>query len=209
MKPEKWSGFQPVGYSLAHIALKLPLSKSDVDDTQLLPTTIGDVYGELADKKLTDACLFGWGLDSKLVTTDGIKLLIKGQVFNRCLLEMMLKFRQDGINPFELVLYYYDRAYCIDDPNESFSFFAVHKQKIVQERLTFFDHYDSGFDPSVFKSSDDSGPWSDQAEWGEAEAKFWYRKFYSETVVGQLMTLRNYSAPAPTLIRRFGRLHRL
>jgi len=29
--------------------------------------------------------------------------------------------------------------------------------------------------------------WGDEADWDEAETRYWYRKFYTETRTGQLM----------------------
>jgi hypothetical protein len=45
----EWEGFQPVTYRLDPKVYRLPLTrKSDDGD---LPTTVGDVYGEMADKR--------------------------------------------------------------------------------------------------------------------------------------------------------------
>jgi hypothetical protein len=73
----------------------------------------------------------------------------------------------------------------------------VYKGRIVEERLSFFDNHDSGFDPSILGKPDNSDPiWIGAPALEVAEAAFWYRKFYSETHTGQLMTLRTDS---PTL----------
>src|SRR5690242_2400132 len=112
----RWTGFQPVGYSLAHKAFELPLLRKSADGTQDLPTTVGDVYGELADKRLTAESLYGWHiLETKLETTDGIKVLVKGRSFNQDILKMMLKFRDEDVNPFEVVFFYFGKDYCVDD----------------------------------------------------------------------------------------------
>jgi hypothetical protein len=43
----------------------------------------------------------------------------------------------------------------------------------------------------MFAKHDHSEPiWCDEPDWDVAQAKFWYRKFYSETRTGQLMWLR-------------------
>src|SRR5262249_4607889 len=70
-------------------------------------------------------------------------------------------------------------------------FFVVAKNKIVRERIGFSDHHDSGFDPSIFETQDHKNMmWHNAADWHEAETRYWYRKFYTETHTGQLMALQ-------------------
>jgi len=33
--------------------------------------------------------------------------------------------------------------------------------------------------------------WGDEADWDEANTRYWYRRFYTETRTGQLMALRS------------------
>lgn len=192
----EWEGFQPVAYWLDIKALQLPLEKSESSssDTQITfdkQTTVGEVFDQFKDKQLKQESLSGFGLYTELETTDGLTLQLKGKHFNRRILEMMLDFRAEGVNPFEVSLFYYDKDSCRNDPQDSYRFFAVHNNKIVRERLAFSDYHDSGFDPLVFERADHSHPtWFDEEAWDEAQLKFWYRKFYSETRTGQLMALR-------------------
>jgi hypothetical protein len=195
---EEWGGFQPVSYWLDRKVLQRPLTMKPEDGSAETPTTVGDVWKKLADKQLTDESLSGFcGMDTEVETTDGLKLLLKGPTFNIRILELMLTFRAEGVDPFDVALFYYDNDSCLKEPNNCFSFFAVQKNKIIREQLNFFDHNGSGFDPSVFAQPDNSDrTWSDERDWDEARARFWYRKFYSETHAGQLMALR---PTAPTL----------
>jgi len=72
-----------------------------------------------------------------------------------------------------------------------YSFFVVSGDRIVRETVSFHDDPNSSFDPAVFKSESDSDfVWFNDADWREARARFWYRKFYTETRTGQLMVLR-------------------
>jgi len=184
----EWDGFQPVGYWLDHKVWDLPLTEKSVNGG--VPVTVGSVYQRLEGKKLTKESRSFGGIDTE-IETDGMKLVLTGLDFNRRLLEAMLSFRADGINPFNVVLFYYDKDSCREDPQHCFSFFVVHDGKIVRERLSFFDHSNSGFDPSMFAKYDHSTRiWFDEPEWDVAQTKFWYRKFYSETRTGQLMSLR-------------------
>src|SRR5271157_3633559 len=153
-----WEGFQPVSYWFEHKVLDLPLAEKSANGGADVPTTVGNVYQRFAEKKLTEDSLSGSVINMEIETTDGEKMLLSGQDFNRRILETLLKFRADGINPFNVVLYYYDKDSCRQDPQDCFSFFVVHDGKIVRERLSFFDHHNSGFDPSVFAKPDHSDP---------------------------------------------------
>jgi hypothetical protein len=68
----------------------------------------------------------------------------------------MFEVSGGGVDPFEIVLYYYDKDSCRQEPDNCYGFFVVHKGKIIEERLSFFDHHDSGFDLSVFEKPDHS-----------------------------------------------------
>jgi hypothetical protein len=60
----------------------------------------------------------------------------------------------------------------------------------IRERVSFSNY--SGLDPSVFQTLDDGAPsWTNSKGWREAYTRFWYRKFYTETRTGQMMTLRS------------------
>lgn len=201
----EWEGFQPVSYWLdCSKVLPLPLTMKSEGGAPDTLTTVGDVWQKLADTRLTEDSLSAFcGMDTEVETTDGLKLVLRGPNFNLRILELMLEFRAEGVNPFEVSLFYYDKDSCLKEPDECFSFFVVHKSKIIRERLNFFDHHDSGFDPSVFAQPDHSDrTWGDEWDWDEAQVRFWYRKFYSETDTGKLMALR---PDAPTLFFHEGR----
>jgi hypothetical protein len=209
-----WTGFKPVSYWFdSDKVLRLPLTENANGDAQAM--TIGDVWLKLKDKQLTqDSFKEGFGgIETDIETTEGLKLRLAGPDFNRRILETLLRFKAEGIHPFSVVLYYYDKDICLQDPQQCFIFFAVYDGKIVRERLPFFDHYNSGFDPSVFEPMDYSDrTWEDEAEWAEAQTKYWYRKFYSETHTGQLMQLRpdtptlyfNQDRTAPDMMSALG-----
>jgi hypothetical protein len=84
----------------------------------------------------------------------------------------------------------------------------VHGQKVVSERVTFSDSPGYELDPSVFERVDDlSELCLGDKGWRDAEVRFWYRKFYRETVTGQLMVLRSdepllFHYPEGELVRR-------
>jgi hypothetical protein len=101
--------------------------------------------------------------------------------FNLHLLYVLLKLRKTL--PLGAAFFYYDRDWVRDFPQEIQRFFVVSEDKIVEEELLFSDSPGSGFDPSIFEAADDD-------PWKVAWVRWWYRKFYTETQMGQLMALR-------------------
>ena len=71
------------------------------------------------------------------------------------------------------------------EDSERHSFFVVYGDKIVREEVSLLDYPGSGFDPLIFHA--ESSP---RGSFERARIQFWYRKFYTETLLGQLMVLR-------------------
>jgi hypothetical protein len=188
----QWEGFQPVAYWLDLKVLDLPLTQQIGEGTKEVATTVGNVFEALKDKRITPETFEkGVSVWTDIGTTDGTKFRLSGHDFSCRVLYEMLKLRAQGVSPFNATWYYYDRDLCRDDPQVSYSFFVVDDGKIVRDGVTFFDHHGSGFDPKVFDRMDYSKPVWSEAAWADASAKYWYRKFYSETRTGQLMLLRS------------------
>jgi hypothetical protein len=194
----QWEGFQPVAYGLDLRVLDLPLTQQIGEGKKEVATTVGDVFEALKDKQITPETLnkHGASVWMDVATTDGTKFRLSGHDFICSVLYEMLKLRAEGIFPFTATWYYFDWDFRRDDPYVSYSFFVVADGKIVRDRVIFYDHRRSGFDPKVFEKADHSKPVWSEAAWADATAKYWYRKFYSETRTGQLMLLRSDS---PTL----------
>lgn len=186
-----WEGFRPMAYRLDpkkvwHLALTR-VEDTSVGQRQTVAVKLGEVLDSLTGRKILEV----GSIPPTKVTTDVGELIFAGPSFSRSLLEALLDLRKDGINGFDVNWFWYDRDSVTDDPHDSYSFFAVHKGNIVRERMAFNDYRDSGFDPSIFKAGDDTSPiWFCENEWEAAHARFWYRKFYQETLTGQLMVLR-------------------
>jgi hypothetical protein len=90
-----------------------------------------------------------------------------------------------GINPLNVMWFYYDKDWS-KDGDQSHTFFAVHDNKIVSERCHF-----SSEEPLLLMQEKDNDPiWHSHPEFDEATVRYWYRQFYSETMVGSLMVLR-------------------
>ena len=94
----------------------------------------------------------------------------------------------------------YDSESSTDQPHDFYNFFVVCDDKIVREDVSVRDYRGSGFDPSLFEAEEYSFfNRSREAAWRRALTKFWYRKFYTETRMGQLAVLRD-----PKLSGRWG-----
>jgi hypothetical protein len=185
----EWEGFKPVQYFLDLEVGGLGL-KIEENGTQA-PVSLGAVWDRLDGKQITQESFDEWAavwLD--LESTDGTKVRLHGPSFNLRLLQAMLQLRQEGVPPFAASWFFYDEDLSLDGDQAAYSCFLVYDGTIVRERLTFYDHHLSGFEPSLFVTGDHSNPtWTNQRASTEAGARYWYRTFYTETVAGKLMML--------------------
>jgi hypothetical protein len=201
--PEKpWEGFHATRYRLASRVTDLPLSHviATQDGRQKeVPITLGAALVEggwsgepskVAVRQVeSDHIVGGPILFGTKVTTETGEVVFGGASFSRELLEILLDLAQAGINGFEVSWFWHDSDWSVD--SDVYSFFLVHDNSIVRERVCLFDSHDSGFDPTVLQSDDHADPiWSDEQAWSEASTRFWYRRFYQETPTGRLMVLR-------------------
>ncbi len=218
-KPDsQWEGFQPVAYWLETKKIwALPLTRKYVDGQEDEPTTVGDIIGLLRDKQLKPESLEHGVFENEFVAVDDtLRVVVKGPSFNRDLLRIILQLHSEGIGAFEAIWYYFDHDFCRQDPHEMYFFFVVAKDKIVHERVGFSDYLDSGFDPAVFEAHNYKDMiWGDTVHWDQANTRFWYRKFYTETHTGQLMALRPddpqlfyYERTGPDVMAAMGVLQR-
>jgi hypothetical protein len=162
--------------------LILPL-KRRVDGKEV-PASVGEIYKSLEGRHFESGEATG-------ATEILAELGVNGISFGHEVLEAMLTLRNDGVPPFSTQLFLYDHSSGSDSPSEFYTFFVVCDGKIVSEEVRFHDSPESGFDPFVFESGDDSF-WSRIAKCIGSErgiAQFWYRKFYNETFVGQMVLL--------------------
>lgn len=190
---KEWEGFRFTAYSLDFGKVwELPLTQVRVTDgnEKQVPTTLGKIYAALADQHFEiEINALSVQLSAITVATD--KLAFRGDSFSRQLLSTLLQLKKEDLDPFSTLWFWFDSDSCSDDPHESYSFFVVLGNKIVRESVSFSDYHNSGFDPTIFKSHDDSDSiWFNDSDWREANTRFWYRKFYTETRTGQLMVLR-------------------
>jgi hypothetical protein len=190
--PDKqWEGFKLTRYSLDpnKVAALSIAERRQVDGKQEdTPTTLEEIFARLKDRSIKVEEGF---LQAELIVDDERKIFA-GPAFSQDMLMTVLKLRGEGVEPFHSEWYFFDHDSVMDDPHEHYAFFIVFNDKIVRERVVFSDYHGSGFDPDVFKADDDSDSiWANDTAWTEARIRFCYKKFYSETRIGQLMLLRD------------------
>jgi hypothetical protein len=197
----QWSGFQPVECLLdANKVFSLSftrVNKNGADLDEPIQTTLADVLQETTNwhvKNVEHGFAIGSGGRYQItISADPESMKLLSVEFNCHLLKTLVDLRSANVNPFYATWFWYGASDMMEEPNTAYTFFVVHGDKIVNERVTLFDAPDSGFDPTVFDDGGDNGReiWSDDDGWRIARLRFWYRKFYRETPTGQLMVLRS------------------
>jgi hypothetical protein len=188
---KKWDGFELISYHLdSEKTLSLPLrERRSIDENQGdVATTVGEVYRRVLDQfdQLIDN-----GRSIEVVTGNG-RLSVAGPSFSCSMLLELLRIRKGGFDPFFAEWFFYaDDSSRESLHHNSYEFFVVYIDKIIRERVFFYDHDHSGFDPSVFQSDDEfTGSWVNDWATREARTHYWFQKFYSETQTGQITVLR-------------------
>ena len=189
-------GFEASRYSLnLKTVLELPLRRlkegesAGFDSEAGIATTIGEVLREIGDVAKIDVedGVFGFEINAR-----GKKISVSGPSFCREILQFILRLMAKSQGLGECSLFWFDSDSVMDDPHECHRFFVVCKDAIIEEGLTFAESSSSGFTSGAFVKAfePDGNPWRDYANWRDAEIRYWYRRFYRETVTGQLMVLR-------------------
>ena len=184
----KWEGFRPTAYYLdSEKVLSLQLTHGPTIAEATIPTTVREIYERFAGKHIEEVDPSSY----TEITADDETLVVKGPAFHQEILAAVLNLRSDDIMPFDTRWFWYDSDWATDDVHELYRFFVVHRDRIVLEQITFSDWPGNGYDPSVFQAADSDYGWAHGKGWRDAETRLWYRKFYRETRIGQLMILRS------------------
>jgi hypothetical protein len=194
---KKWGGFRFTAYALdSEKVLGLPLTLARTVDgkKEEVATTVGEIYDKLADRRVE----FDEPSVYMTVKTDTEELCFgPGPGFSLRVLHALLWLRNEGVNPFEALWYWYDHESGRTEPHELYSFFVVAGGEIVRERFSFRDYPGSSFDPSVFAGWPPSslrrpaGLFVPDDAWVAARDLHQYSKFCTETHMGRLMGLRS------------------
>jgi hypothetical protein len=146
------------------------------------PSTFENVFCKLRDSKIKDKT------NETYVTEKG-EIRLDGKIGEWPLKAMMRKLSEllrQGMDPHHVEWFYYDNDWS-DDGDEINTFFVVHGDKIVSESYRFHSE-----EPLILeRRNKDANPiWHSHPAFDEAFERYWYRKFYTETMIGQLMVLR-------------------
>jgi hypothetical protein len=173
---------EPGMYRLSHSVLELPLkmdgeeclfdsawerlSRSDIKEVEQHSFLDGDVYTTGAGKvQIADAGTEGMG--------------------TRDLLRNLLELHGKGVDPFAATWFPYDWSHYEDVVVHGF--FVLHDGKIVDEEFTFPSYAPFVLErPALYKDREIHN----RRFRDEAWERYWYRKFYTETMAGQLTVLR-------------------
>jgi len=173
--------FLPGAYSLnLSAATKVPLQMNGQ------PSTFVEVYCKLRDSKITEIKDHILGSDT-YITEQG-EILLDGKIGEwpqRATIRELASLLRQGINPHHCTWFYYTHDWS-RDADESLTFFAIYDSKVILESCSF-----SAEEPLILKRNEGKEPvWNSHPYFDEALEIYWYRKFYSETMTGQLMVLR-------------------
>lgn len=144
-------------------------------------STFGEVYVKLKGAKAVEEFQFR---HYKYVTEHGdVSLECDWPVAS--ILQKLVKLTQRGIDPHDVTWFYFGHDWS-RDADEAYSFFAVYQGKIIDEDC----HFNAEEPLMLIQKRDDDPIWHSQPHFDEAWKRYCYRKFYTETVTGQLMVLR-------------------
>lgn len=148
------------------------------------PSTFGDAYSQLIHSKIKEMPSFHL-LRDRYLTEDG-EIELDGDWTLRAAMRTLIRLAQQGVEPYGATWFYYDHDWS-RDADETSTFFVISGSKIVSESCSF-----SSLEPRILKKAeeDPEAIWHSHPDFDQAWEIYWYRKFYAETVTGQLMVLR-------------------
>lgn|ERR1022692_2439427 len=147
-------------------------------------STFGALYRKIMESKIRempDRLAFG---TEKYVTETG-DIEVEAEWTTLSTMRTLVDLVRRGIDPYSVLWFYYDHDWS-RDADECHVFFAVHGDEVVLESSHF-----SSEEPLILKQEKEDDPiWHSHPYFHDALVHYWYRKFYSETMTGKLMTLR-------------------
>lgn len=159
-------------------------------------STFTEVLNKLQDSKIKRVPDIA--IEGRYVTEEGeIQLGCGWPLANT--VRTLIEFVRRGIDPFAVTWFYYDHDSSVDLDHHRF--FAVHDGKMVMESCVF-----NSEEPLILKrrTVEVERIWQNKEDFEEAFEIYWYRRFYIETMMGQLMVLRpdepilhHYERPQP------------
>lgn len=168
-------------------------------------STFADVYEKLRAAKILKVperfamyeATFETDMGDVTVSGESGQGYVSGQSFVLNVLRDLIDLQREGIDPHRATWFYYEHDWS-RDADELYRFFVIHDGKLVRERFSFMH-----CDPRVLApyKVEDEPIWHAEPYDREAWEAYWYRKFYVETLTGQLMVLR----PDEPILYRYDR----
>jgi hypothetical protein len=174
-----FSRLDPGMYRLSHQASALPLK---IDGREGL---FANAWDRLSRSTIKDIEEHRHPDDGDVYVTETGKVQITSVGSERQLLRDLLKLHGKGVDPFAALWFPYDWSHYEDVGMTSF--FVLYDGRITEEEFTF-----ASFDPLVLERPTlyKDPKIHNRRYFDEASECYWYRKFYTETMAGQLMVLR-------------------
>jgi hypothetical protein len=113
---------------------------------------------------------------------------VEGNSQGRRILRELLELTRKGVRPEDATWFYYDHA------GGKHWLFVVHAGKIVDDSYSFLDGYPLVVGQGTGWEVAESG-WIGHPGFDDAFERYWFRKFYTETLAGQLMVLSHDKPP--------------
>lgn len=149
------------------------------------PSTLDALCAKLAHSKIKDDPDANSNLRHRKYITDQGDLEIEAEWTILSTISTLAGLFKRDINPVNVRWFYFDHDWS-RDADECHVFFAVHDNRIVLESCHFMSE-----EPLILVQEKDDDPiWHSHPYFDEALTRYWYRKFYSETMNGSLMVLR-------------------
>ncbi len=146
------------------------------------PSNFVEVYCKLRDSKVKETPRF---FDDKYVTEEGELHLKSDDWTLTSAMRTLVELLKQGIDPHHVHWFYYTHDWS-RDADEHHTFFAFHDGKVIMESCNF-----NSETPLILKRKVDDEPiWNSHPYFDEAFECHCYRRFYTETLTGQLMVLR-------------------
>jgi hypothetical protein len=172
---------EPGMYNLSkNEALCLPLKMDGKE------CCFGDAWDRLSKSNIKEVEQHHHPDDGDVYFTEAGKVQITGKWTERELLRDLLKLHGKGVEPFAAIWFPYDWSHFEDVVVHCF--LLLYDGKIVDEQFSFASRPPFVLQrPLGYKEPD----CHNRQYFDEAEECYWYRKFYTETMTGQLMVLRS------------------
>jgi len=151
---EHWKGFKPDAYFLGKRICECPVTEVIQPvggKPHSVQTTLAEVFSYREQKPHIEK--IEWDKNITIQTNTG-NLVIEGRPLDGNFVKIVLELQQAGINMFETTWYWYNSDVCLDFGGlESFHFFIVHRDRIVQDDISLHYSDDQNRVESLMKSA--------------------------------------------------------